>query len=169
MTNAKKEESHKLALAIDPASRGFGYALFEGPSKPLDWGVTSIRFQKNKRSLERIKKIIKYYQPEVIILEECNALGSSRCRRIEKLIDRVNDFATLQGIPIKKYSRSRIQEVFGMFEMRTKYEIAQKICEWLPELQPKIPGERKPWMSEDERMNIFDAVSLVLTYYYLEE
>lgn len=72
MTNAKKEEPHKLALAIDPASRGFGYALFEGPSKPLDWGVTSIRFQKNKRCLDRIKKIIKYYQPEVIILEECN-------------------------------------------------------------------------------------------------
>jgi Holliday junction resolvasome RuvABC endonuclease subunit len=167
MTSVK--EVHKLVLAIDPAPRGFGYALFEGPQKPLDWGITEIRFQKNKRSFKHIKKLITYYHPDLVILEEPAGKGSRRCRRVEKLIDQVSLFAKLQKIPVQKYSRDRVREVFSMFGVRTKHEIAIKISEWLPVLSSRMPPKRKPWMSEDRRMNIFDAVALVLTYYYLEE
>ena len=158
-----------MVLAIDPAPRGFGYALFEGPNKSLDWGTAEIRFQKNRRCFNKIKKLILFYLPEVIVLEDYHARGSRRCERIGKLIDQIESYAKLQGIAVKKYSRARIQEVFLMFDVRTKYDIARKICQWLPEFEPRIPPKRKPWMSEDERMNIFDAVALVLTYYYLEE
>ena len=50
----------RLVLAIDPAPRGFGYVLFEGPKIPLDWGVAEARVQTSKRSLERIKKMIEF-------------------------------------------------------------------------------------------------------------
>lgn len=36
------------------------------------------------------------------------------------------------------------------------------IAERFPELQPRLPRVRKIYMSEDERMDIFDAVSLAL-------
>lgn len=169
MKRVIKEELHKLVLAIDPASRGFGYALFEGPAKSLDWGTTVFRFQKEKRTFNAIKKLILFYRPEVIVLEDCKDKDSLRCKRIVKLLNQIELYAKVQGISVKKYSRARVREVFAMFDVRTKYQIAKKIGEWLPEFQPRIPPERKPWMSEDERMNIFDAVALVLTYYYLEE
>jgi len=38
-----------------------------------------------------------------------------------------------------------------------------------PELAPRLPRFRKPWMSEDYRMSIFDAVAFGLTsikYFY---
>ena len=169
MTSVIKEELHKLVLAIDPASRGFGYALFESPTKSLDWGIAKIRFQKNHRCFDRIKKLIRFYQPEVIILEDYTDKGLKHCKRIAQLIDQIELFSKVEGVHVKKYSRDRVREVFSMFDVRTKYEIAKKICEWLPEFQPRMPPKRKPWMSEDERMKIFDAVSFVLTFYYLEE
>jgi len=162
-------ETHKLALAIDPTSRGFGYALFEGPQTPLDWGTTEIRSEQNENSLERIKKLIDFYQPEVLILEDCSEDSTRRCERIKVLIEMIEEHSKLQKIAVVKYPSSRVKEVFSFFDIHTKHQIAEKICEWLPELAPRIPPKRKPWMSEDRRMSIFDAVALVLTYYYLEE
>ena len=45
----------------------------------------------------------------------------------------------------------------------TKYEIAVAITRWLPELEGYLPPRRKLWFPEDERMNVFDAVSFALT------
>ena len=33
-----------------------------------------------------------------------------------------------------------------------------------PELEKRLPRVRKPWMSEDERMSIFDAVALAIAH-----
>jgi len=169
MNNSNGAEVHKLALAIDPTSRGFGYALFEGPQTPLDWGTTEIRSDQNQKSLNRITQLIRFYQPEVLILEDCSEEQGRRCERTKALLDQITEYAQAQKIPVVKYSSERIKEVFSFFDVNNKQQIAQKICEWLPELSPRIPPERKPWMTEDSRMGIFDAVALVLTYYYLEE
>jgi hypothetical protein len=45
----------------------------------------------------------------------------------------------------------------------TKFEIALAITKTFPELASRLPRKRKPWMSEDERMNLFDAVAFALT------
>lgn len=169
MTNTNKTEVHKLALAIDPTPRGFGYALFEGPGTPLDWGTTEIRTDQNQKSLERIKKLIKFYHPEVLVLEDCSNGQGRRCERVKTLIDQIAEFSQSQNIPTVKYAADRIKDVFSIVGLRNKHQIAQEICARLPELAPRIPPKRKPWMSEDRRMGIFDAVALVLIYYYLEE
>lgn len=169
MSNITDKENSKLVLAIDPAPRGFGYALFEGPKRPVDWGVTEARVQTNKRSLHRIKQLIEFYQPDVIVLEDYKGKQSHRGIRVQSLIDKIVLLAKLKKIKIHQYSRGRIREVFLKFRAKNKHQIANIICEWLPELSPRLPPKRKIWMSEDQRMNIFDAVSLALTYYYLEK
>ena len=60
-------------------------------------------------------------------------------------------------------------DVFDQFGVKNKFGIAKMICERLPVFEKRLPPERKPWMAEDPRMNLFDAVSLVVTYYFLEE
>jgi len=169
MDNAKTREAHKLALAIDPTSRGFGYALFEGPQVPLDWGTTEIRSGQDGRSLERAKKLIDHYRPEVLVLEDCSSEQGRRCPRVRTLLGRIEEHARQKQVPVARYPSSRIKEVCSFCDVRNKRQAALRICEWLPELARCLPPERKPWMSEDRRMGIFDAVALALTYYYLEE
>lgn len=163
------EEKYKLVLAIDPAPRRFGFALFETPNEPLDWGVCEVRFQKNRKCFEKIRKMILNYEPEVVVLEDWRGDGSRRDRRICSLLDEIHRFLQIRGIRVFRYSRSEIQNVFIQFGVKTKFGIAKMICERLPVFQRRLPPERKPWMCEDSRMHIFDAVSLALTYYFLEE
>ena len=166
---ADKGEKHKLVLAVDPAPRGFGYVLMETPNEPLDWGVCEVRFQKNRRCFNKIKKMVLFYEPEVVVLENCRGQGSRRHERICRLINEVHRFLQIRGIKVFRYSRSDIQNVFLQFGVKTKFGIAKLIGERLPVLQRRVPPERKPWMCEDARMHIFNAVSLALTYYFLEE
>jgi len=49
----------------------------------------------------------------------------------------------------------------------TAEAIAMAIAKRFPELAPRLPRFRKPWMSEDYRMSIFDAVGLGLAFFTL--
>jgi hypothetical protein len=56
-------------------------------------------------------------------------------------------------------------EIPTPFGASSKQEIAAAIANRFPELAPRLPRFRKPWMSEDYRMSIFDAVALGLIYF----
>ena len=53
-----------------------------------------------------------------------------------------------------------------MFYRGPAYEVARAVADHLPELAPRLPPRRKPWMSQDERMSIFEAVAFGLTFYH---
>ena len=166
---SRKKEKHKLVLALDPAPRGFGYALFEAPNKPLDWGFSEVRFNVNARCFEKIGKLIAYYKPEVVVLEKHQGKGSRRRERICRLIDQVDQLAKNLKIPVYAYSRSEIDEFFKILDVGNRYCMAKLIAKYLPAFKKNLPQERKPWESENPKMQIFDAVSMVLLYYYNEE
>ena len=165
----KSAKNHKLVLAIDPTTRGFGFAIFEGPQKPIDWGVKDIRRNKDKMCLLKVKELIDFYRPDVIVLEDFTGKGSRRCKRIQKLIIEIGKLALNNKIRVKSFSQAKIKLFFSRFDAKTKYQIASKIAKWLPVFENRLPPIRKPWMSEDYRMAIFDAVSLALTYYYFQK
>jgi hypothetical protein len=48
----------------------------------------------------------------------------------------------------------------------TKQKIAEMIAKQIPALNLYVPPERKPWMSEDPRMGIFDAAALAWMYFH---
>lgn len=39
-------------LAIDPSTRGFGFAVLEGPNRLIDWGVKETKVDKKRKILE---------------------------------------------------------------------------------------------------------------------
>ena len=161
-------EKEKRILAIDPTTKGFGFAVMEGPERLIDWGVKEAKKRKNERCLKIVADLIDQYQPDVIALEDCAGKGSRRCRRIEDLIDRILKLGTERNIPIRGFSRSKVREAFSQREASTKHQIATAIAQKLPELAPRLPPYRKCWMSEDYRMSIFDAVSFALTFYHFQ-
>jgi hypothetical protein len=66
---------------------------------------------------------------------------------------------------VRSFSRVKVKLVFSESGAQTKQEIAVAIAKRFPELAPRLPRFRKPWMSEDYRMSIFDAVGFGLTFF----
>ena len=71
----------KRVLAIDPITKGFGFAVLEGPEILVDWGVKHASGDlnhRNRRCLEEVLKLIARYQPDVLVVEHT---GVKSCRR----------------------------------------------------------------------------------------
>lgn len=146
-------------LAIDPSTKGFGFAVLEGSERLLDWGLARVWAQSDKEFVARVECLAARYRPAIIVLEDVK--GGRRSLRTIRRIDlvmkqlRQNDLCVVQ-VP-RSAARARHSG-----EGSTKHELAVAIARRFPELKPFVPAARKPWMSEDERMNIFDAVALLV-------
>src|SRR6202035_184767 len=92
-------------LAIDPSTRGFGFAILEGPERLIDWGVKETKTDKKKKSLKLIDDLVDRYQPNVIVVEDYAGKGSRRCRRIQELINDISKLAAKRKIRVRSFSR----------------------------------------------------------------
>jgi hypothetical protein len=101
----------------------------------------------------------------VLVLEDYAGGSARRCCRVERLIDDIAKLAMKRNVKVRRFSRAQVKQMFAGSGASNKYEIAQAIAKRFPELQPRLPRFRKPWMSEDYRMSIFDAVGFALTYF----
>jgi hypothetical protein len=153
-------------LAIDLTSRGFGFVVLEGQRTLVDWGVKGARSDKKSETLKKVSDLIGHYHPRTLIVEDCHAAGSRRCARVKHLLDDIRDSAAKEGLKCCRISPLAVKKVFLAFHAGTKHEIARAIGTQLSELSTQLPRYRKPWMSEDYRMAIFDAAAFALTYFY---
>ena len=152
-------------IALDITSRGFGFAVMEGPEVLVDWGVKQVQPYEEARCLRHLEKLIQRYRPELLVLEDHRKKHRRRSARTLSLIEKVTDLGKLAGIPVRRLGWKRVREAFAPKGFINKYGIARAIGRLLPELASRVPPFRKAWMSEDYRMAIFDAVALGLTFY----
>jgi hypothetical protein len=149
-------------LSIDPASRGIGFALLEGPNRLIDWGFRNTRGDKDAQCKAHVGAMIAHYQPDVLILEDYGGRKPRRSERIRRLADTFAELAAQQRVRDCRVSPHTVR---AMFPARaTKYDIARILAVRFPELKPWCPPPRKIWLSEDSRINIFDALTLACTY-----
>jgi Holliday junction resolvasome RuvABC endonuclease subunit len=158
----------KRVFSIDPCTRGFGFAILEGPEKLIDWGVKEARTNKNEESLRLIRQLLTRYEPDVIVVEDYARKGSRRCRRVQDLIEGITKLAAEAKIKTRSVSHAEVNMAFASQGAVTKYQIATAIAQKCAEVGPRLPPVRKPWMPEDYRMPIFDATALALTFFHLE-
>jgi hypothetical protein len=150
-------------LAIAPSTRGFGFALVEGLNTFVDWGVKSIEGDKNAGSVARVKAMIAHYEPDVLVLENTLINPVRRAPRIRELTKRIASMSKIQGVRVILLTREQVRRVFFGDYHGTKYAVAEILSKRFPdELGFRLPPKRRPWMSEDSRMDIFDAVALAL-------
>lgn len=160
----KTPKSHSpRVLAIDPTTHGFGFAILESPTMPVDWGMPVVRKGDKEKALVRITALLKQYEPNIVVIEEPK--GSRRCARVQELLEAIS-LIKIKGLKIRRFSTKRVKKVFRTFGAQTKYDIAHVIAHQVPELASWLPRFRKPWMSEDKRTSIFDAAALALTYFH---
>lgn len=153
-------------LAIDPVSRGLGFVVMEGPRTLVDWGVRSARTEKQLRASAHLTQLITTYQPDYLIVERVNSTGSRRCRRIKQLLSRLTLLGAELGVRVRRISRAEVKAHFAPQGAVTKNQIALEIGLQLPELAAKVPPYRKPWMSEDYQMPVFDAAAMAMAFFH---
>lgn len=160
--------NNQRVLALAPSSKGFGFAVLEGPERLVYYGTKEGQGDKNSPCLNKIADLIEYYQPEVIVLENPNDKACRRCLRVQELLQNIVKLASSKSIRARTFSRSQIKEVFSLSDTFTKHQIAHILAEQFPELALRLPPLRKPWMGEDKRMSIFEAGAIALSFYFSE-
>ena len=165
MSGARERD---LVLAVYPFTRGIAFTLFEGPLSPIDWGVKDVRgSRKNAASLEVTKQLIERLQPDILVLLDLSRTSGRRSERIRRLQRLIEIHGLAQAIEVHRFTREDIRKCFKGAGAATRYEIAQTIASHVHALGHRLPPVRKIWKSEDARMGLFDAASLVMTFFCL--
>jgi hypothetical protein len=152
-------------FALDPNSKGFGYAVFELPFRLVEWGLSRTTGEKLTGALMRFEKLLTRFRPDAVVFEDVTAPGSRRRPRIRALIEALMKRARDLGIAVHTVARLAVVKCFSSAdESATKYSIAKRLAQHFPDLAAKLPGPRKIYESEADRMAVFDALALAVTF-----
>jgi hypothetical protein len=157
---------HAFVLAIYPSTRGLAFVLFESALSPVDWGVKIVRgARKNDECLRFVGALLDRYEPRIVVLQDTGPQGTARAHRIRHLNAAIAGLIGSAGVEAISFSRAEVMRAFASVGVVNKRQLAEAIAKHIPAFQRYLPPVRKPWMSEDSRMNLFDAASLVLTFF----
>ena len=150
-------------LALSPSTTGFGFVVLEGTDTLADWRAKTVRKNKNAWCISQADKLIRKYEPNVIVLYD-HANNPRRSERIRALNNGFIDLAKTHKLKKKLFSQDKVNQTFFPQGGATKYKIAKTLAERVPEeLASELPPKRRAWNSEKPRMDIFDALALAVT------
>jgi Holliday junction resolvasome RuvABC endonuclease subunit len=156
-------------LAIDPGGAKFGFAVFEGEERLIDWGLRRVPQERRADRTRRLVELLDCYRPDVLVVEDVSSKHAGRSPRIRRLVRAVFRVGLKRNIPTHSFPRASIRAAFLQVGAFTKEEIAAAIADRFPALALHLPPKRRPWMSEDNRINMFEAAALALTFFDFEE
>jgi Holliday junction resolvasome RuvABC endonuclease subunit len=161
-----KNNPHKQIriMAITPSSRGFGFAVLDTPQTLVEWRSTAIKGKnKNTEALSKAEKVLAHHMPDILILQDHSVASSRRSKRVKALNKRIIACAGARKVKVKLFTHEQIRQTFFGEVKGTKQALAEILAKRFPEeLEHLLPPTRRAWMSEDARMDTFDAVALVL-------
>jgi len=151
-------------LAIDPTTKGFGYTVFDLPKHLVAWGMAHVKGDKRTGAIFRFVALLDQFRPDAVVLENTTAKGSRRYPRVRELLETLGKIARERGLEVQTVSRLAVIAHFSNDEPATKHSIAKTLAVDYPQLAEKVPRKRKIYQSEDERIAVFDALSLAVTF-----
>lgn len=153
---------HRSIVGIDPTPRGIAFVFFE-MGELLDWAHLEGE-PEDAAQLALLDRVIDGCAADVLVIEDAEAAGSKRKARMRHLLRLFAVHARQRSVRVVKVARADVHEAWAARGATTKEATAAAIGERLPELRHIVPPRRKTGANEAERVNIFDAVSLVLHY-----
>ena len=137
----------------------------EGQKTIIEFGCRVADGDKNAQSLAKMKKLLNFYRPDVLVLQDVEAKGSRRYPRIKTLNRQIKRVAEKHEVKVKLISGKQLRSLLLGNPRGTKHEMAEMLATQFPdELASRLPPKRKLWKSEDSRMDIFDAAALALVF-----
>lgn len=145
-------------LALSPRRRKFGYAVFEGSSHLLDWGV---RRWSQADVLSGIEPLLRFHWPSIIVIKLKGHEGEPHvaltCSLLRRTCGRGN-------IVVRCISVRVVRRYFAHFSSRTSHDIACRTAEWFPELEWNLPRKRAAWDCESHSVAAFDAIATGIAF-----
>jgi hypothetical protein len=152
-------------LAVALSFGGFGFVVMEGQKTIIEFGRRMADGDKNAQSLAKAKKLLSFYRPDVLVLQDVEAKGSRRWPRIKTLNRQIKRVAEKHKIKVILIPKKQLRSLLLGNPRGTKQEMAEMLAMQFPdELASRLPPKRKPWKSEDSRMDIFDAMALAVVF-----
>lgn len=153
-------------VGVDPRVRTFGFVVLEGTTL-LDSGVRRCDDPQFVGCLTpRFARVLATYQPVAVIVRKGpkpkHKSGPDRAR--PTALRAVMAAARQRHVPVIPVTPAAILEHFRQHGAVTKHEIAQVIVAVVPDLMWKLPPQRKPYESEDQRYLIFDSTAALLAH-----
>jgi hypothetical protein len=158
------QSSEKRVIALDVHPRSFGFVVFEGPNRILDWGIKSFRPGVNAVKIPAATKflaLLDEFSPSAVVIRE---RITGRNAKQTKMLATIERQAPSREVPVRFISRGDVNRAFVGFESN-KYEVASALARQFPALASRLPPKRKIWQSEDYRMGIFDAAAVGVAYF----
>ncbi len=147
-------------------ARGFAFIVFEGHLSPFDWGYARRAVRESGNAcLIRITTVFDRYSPDALVIQDTSEQGTQRVRWISNLNASIVKLANDRGIPVFAYSREQVRGGFDSYGCPNKQSHAELIAKHIPAFEQYVPPPRKPWMSEDRCMGLFDAAALALVFF----
>ncbi len=152
-------------LAVALSAKGFGFVVMEGQKTIIECGGRVADGDKNVQSLAKMEKLLNFYRPGALVLQDVEAKGSRRAPRIKTLNRHIKAVAEKHKIEVKLVSGKQLRISLLGNPTGTKQEMAEMLALQFPdELASRLPPKRKSWNSEDGRMDIFDAMALAVVF-----
>jgi hypothetical protein len=158
----------KRLLALDVRMSKLGFAVFEGPTCLLDWGVRS--FEKSRKSVissfsERLRVLFSFYEPSVVIIRSRNYLSRSHRGVWAKIMAVIKSESRHHSKRLTIVTAKQVRSAFCKNGQIYKHDVATQIANQFEELSWKLPRRRKAYQSELAAMLVFDAAATGMTYF----
>lgn len=159
------QEKYQAVLAVHPTARGMGWVIATSPLTFIDWGIIRAKGDKNATCMRRITDLINAIPPAVIVIRFASGSSRKRVKRIQRLVTAIIQLARTRNIEIQLFAEKQIRSHFERFGAKTREDIAQFLASNIDALSSRIPPKRRPWMSEDARLGLFDAAALAVAFF----
>jgi hypothetical protein len=155
-------------LAISLRSGRFGFAVFEGPDRLLDWGMVFYPLNNGVQRAsanKRVASLLTLFTPSLVVAGRTRLLNVGNGSGVRPILRSIRREASARMIPVRLMKSAEMRAVFRPLRATSKHEIASGLTEVFPELLCKLPPKRKIWETEHFRMVLFDAVALGFAYW----
>lgn len=162
-----RRRHNRVVLAIDPTSRGFGYAVLAlANDRLIDSGIRQVLpAEMEQRALPKVAQLIEYFVPNIVVVEDNSHPSCRRRGRGRALIDGVMEVAETMNVAVGRVAAISVREHYRERDAKNKDAIARAIVERFPRLQPVLPPLRdKIWLPPSERMSIFDSIAFATVF-----
>lgn len=149
-------------LALEIRSQRIGFAVFDGPTRLLDWGVGS--YSRPTRRLHevvatRVRSLLVRYRPFAVVMRRDNHYSLQSPARLRISVGAIRGETRRCGVDFQLLSTKTRKHFFAQLRCDTKHQVAQLITDLFEELSWMVPPKRKPWHSESYHAVIFDAAA----------
>lgn len=149
----------RSVVGIDVTTKGLAYVFFEN-GRLIDW--ESLGRREGGSDLALLDRIVDGCAADIVVIEDSDADGCRLGPRARSVLRDIACHARARGLRVRPVPRGEVSAAWFARGKRNKQEVASAIAEVFPELAPLVPPPRRNFDPEAERINLFDALTLVL-------